>query len=169
MPGKAGTTQFPGYRPSERFPQALTFHLADAQGDTKNPTKHWAEADISVEQLLETDHTWNPDNFNSGFISSCKALAGRHSQSWASTNLAGNAGHIKQGGHTARTSSPGFNPATKIHTKLKGMEEGGKKWDIRANPAFLGYHTGICSSQDQSKMSEIQLLLVPRTASMLLT
>lgn len=42
------------------------------------PSIEW-EADISVEQLLKTDYTWNADNFNAVFISSCNALAGRHS------------------------------------------------------------------------------------------
>lgn len=40
MPGKAGTLQFLGYRSSEGFPQAITFHLADAQDDTRNPIKY---------------------------------------------------------------------------------------------------------------------------------
>lgn len=41
---KHGRYNFYRYRSSKGFPQALTFHFADAQNDTKNPPKFWVRS-----------------------------------------------------------------------------------------------------------------------------
>lgn len=134
MPGKAGTIQFPGYRSSEGLPQAFTFHLADAQESnevlsekqTSVSSNCWKQITLeiqttSIQALFPAAKPWQGDTARAEPQPTWQGMLDALNRADTQCTQAG---------------SPRLNPETKIHIKLKGMEEGGMKWDIGTNPAF---------------------------------
>lgn len=150
---------FHGYRSSKGFPWALTFHLADAQDDTKNPPKfwvrsrhqYWASAENTVH--LKSRQLWFGLCFQLQKPWQGDPARAEHQAPWQGLLDTLNRADI-QG---TQAGGPDLSPVTR-HTELKGMGRA-MQWNIRGKPCLLlRYRTGIYSPHETPHRTTVTVL-----------